>query len=363
MNNIKMWSACVLIIILQVSLLCAAQVLRAVPEKVEFGTFNTFQIKEITVKLKNTGRKTFLIDKIKANCACIRTSISANEIPPGKTVELKIAARERTGGKFSHDVLIIPKDKERYEPLKILATGTVVQPVSAMIGWEGKKIMEFDPNGPIDLGLVHKSSVRPVIFITADSNHSNLRETIPDVNSFYFELDDYKFEKLPVTGQNKTDEDRNETLVLRLKTKKTLKIGVLRELIKLKLEDDVRLFIPITCRIVGDAFAEEPIIHFGNLYDSESGKCIIHFIDDSKTWKDIKWEAKGYLSNAIVVRKEDGLFSYSPIRLMLDINKSTLNSLPVGYVFCRIKFFQDQSTDEDFVNILLDGFNIKSDDM
>ncbi|GAH22732.1 unnamed protein product, partial [marine sediment metagenome] len=112
-------------------------------------------IKETIIKLSNTGKETFLIDKIKADCSCIHTSISTKEIPPGKTVELRIAARERTGGKFSHDVLIIPKDTKRYEPLKIRATGNVIQPVSARIGWEGKKLTMFDPNRPVNLGLVH----------------------------------------------------------------------------------------------------------------------------------------------------------------------------------------------------------------
>ena len=175
MNLSKISVLCMVILLLNSSFVDAAQVLSAVPEKVELGTFNTFQIQETIVKLRNTGKEAFLIDKIKANCACIRTSISSKEIPPGKTVELKIAARERTGGEFSHDVLIIPRDKERYEPLKIRAAGTVIQPVSARIGWEGKKITTFDPNGPVNLGLVHYLSAKPVINIQHPSFAINVR--------------------------------------------------------------------------------------------------------------------------------------------------------------------------------------------
>ena len=131
MNRARTWVLYVTLLSLNLSAAGAVHVLRAVPERIELGTFNTFEIRETVVKVRNSGRESFLIDKIKADCACIRASISAQEIPPGGSVELKIAARERTEGKFAHDVLIVPKDMERYEPLKIRATGTVVQPVSA----------------------------------------------------------------------------------------------------------------------------------------------------------------------------------------------------------------------------------------
>jgi len=134
MNNIMTRLTCLLILLLHISSLCTAHVLQVVPEKVELGILNAFQIIETIVMMKNTGKEIFLIDQIKADCSCIRTAISTKEISPGKTVELKIAIMERAEGKFSHDVLIIPKDRERYEPLKIQATGTVIQPVSAMIG-------------------------------------------------------------------------------------------------------------------------------------------------------------------------------------------------------------------------------------
>ena len=350
---------CVLILILQVSLLCAAQMLRAVPEKAELGTFNTFQIKETTIKLRNTGRKAFLIDKIKADCACIRTSIDTKEILPGEMIDLKMAAGDRSGGKFSHDILIIPKDTEHYEPLKIQVTGNIVEPVFAEVGWLGRKIERFDPNGPVKLGLVHKLSAKPVIYITADDKYFNLRESVPDVNSFFFELESHRFEKIPATNPMQLKEQGKERLVLFLKPKKTLKIGTFKENVRIKLADDVGLGIPITSRIVGDIYEEETIIHLGNLCDSAPDKCIIHFIDDSKTWKDIKWEAQGYLSGAIAVRKEDSICSSSQIGLIVDADKSKLESIPKGYVFCHIKFFQNQPTDDEVVNILIDGFNTK----
>jgi len=87
MNKVKKCFAYALIVTSQISIVSAKQVLRAVPEKMEFGTFNTFQIKETIVTLTNTGRETFLVDKIKADCSCIRTAISIKEISPRDKAE------------------------------------------------------------------------------------------------------------------------------------------------------------------------------------------------------------------------------------------------------------------------------------
>jgi len=359
MNFSKVLALCVMILSLNSSFAGAAHVLKAVPKKVELGTFNTFQIKETIVKLSNTGKKTFLIDKIKADCACIRTSISTKEIPPGETVELKIAARERTGGKFSHDLLIIPADRESYEPLKIRATGTVIQPISAEIGWEGMKITMFDPNGPVNLGVVHYLSAKPVIHIIADSNHFNMRDAVPDVNSAIFELHSHKFEKFPAPEQIQTEGRQEESLTLLLKPKKKLKTGSLREVIRIKLADDVGLEIPISCLIVGDVYAKEKIIHFGNLSDSTPKKFTIYFTNNAEIWPEVKWNVSGYLSDAVVITEDKSGRTDSRIVLTLAIDQSKLNSLPKGYVFCRISFFQKQPTGDDVISILVDGFNEK----
>lgn len=359
MNNIKTWSTCVLILLLHVSFACAAQVLKVVPEKVELGTFNTFQIKETIVKLKNTGRKPFLIDKIKADYTCIRTSISTKEIPPGETVELKIKARERTGGEFSHDVLIIPKDREHYEPHKIRAAGTVIEPISAEIGWEGRKITKFDPNGPVNLGVVHHLSAKPVIRITANSKLFNLKKAVPNVNSMLFELHSHKLEKFPAPEQVQTEGRQEERLTLLLKPKKQLKTGSLKDVIRIQLADNVGLEIPIRCLIVGNVYTIEKIIHFGNLSDSTPKKSAIHFTNNAEVWTDVKWNVSGYLSDAVVISEDKSGRTDSRIVLTLAIDQSKLNSLPKGYVFCRISFSQKQPTGDDAISILVDGFNEK----
>lgn len=361
MNNIKMWFTCMLAVTLQISIAGAAQVLKAVPEKVEFGTFNTFQIKETIVTLTNTGRETFLVDKIKADCNCIRTAISTKEISPSDKAELKIAAKQRTEGRFSHDILVIPKDREKYKPVKIQATGKVVQPVSAKIGWIGKKLKVWDPNGPARLGIVHRKFVKPVIYITAKDEYFNLRDSVPDVNSIHFELHDYKFEKLPVTNPAKIDSEKKESLVLALQPKEVFKNGIIKEFIRVKLTDDVELVVPIIFRIVGDVYTAEQMINLGILSKGISKELSIYFTYDTKVWKDIKWDAKGYLSEAIVIKEDKNKHTDSCIRLTLGVNQSKLSRLPKGYLFCRISFYQNEPTDDDIVSVLIDGFNIKSD--
>ena len=356
MNRTRTWATCVAILSLHASFAGTAQVLDAVPNKVDLGTFNTFQIEETTVKLKNTGRDTFLVDKVKANCACIRTTISTTEIGPGETTELKIAVRERKGGEFSHDVLIIPKDRERYEPLKIQATGYVVQPISARLGWKAKKLTTFDPNRPVNLGLVHRSSAEPLIHITANEKHFNLRDAVPDANSTRFELQDYRFEKIAATDQIQVNNVKRERLVLMLKPRKTVKTGLLRELIRITLADDVRLDIPISCRIVGDVYGVEDIIHLGHLSNCTPKEFTINFVDNARVWSDLRWDTKGYLSGALAIRHEEIVRTESHIGVTLAVDQSRLSSLPEGYVYCRIRFYQNGATDE-AVNLLVDGFN------
>ena len=357
MNNIKKWFICMLIVTLQISIAGAAQVLKAVPEKVNFGTFNTFQIKETIVTLKNTGRESFLVDKIKADCTCIRAMINTKEIAPGKKGELKIEAMQRTGGSFSHAVLIIPKNRERFESIIIQATGNVVQPVSAKIGWTGKKPKVLDPNGLMRLGSVHKLSAKPVIYITAKDEHIDLRDIVPDVNSARFELHDYKFQKLPVANPAKTGSKNKESLVLTLKPKEVFKNGITKELIRVKLTDDIRLVIPIIFRIVGDVYPAEEMTNLGTLSKSVSKELSIFFANDTKAWEDIKWSVKGYLSKAIVIKEDRDKRTDSCIRLTVSIDQSKLDDIPKGYLFCRVNFYQNEPTDNDVVSVLLDGFN------
>lgn len=256
----------------------------------------------------------------------------------------------------------MPIQPERNQEARIRFAGTAVQPVSAMIGLESKKLITFDPNGPIDLGFVHQlSSVKPVIYLTADDKHFNLREAVPDVNSVLFELLDHKFEKLAVINPIQINTRKKERLVLTLKPKKKLKIGILRELIKIRLGNDVELYMPITCRIVGNVYVGAEIIHLGNLTKTSPKEFAIYFTDKTEAWPDLKWDIKGYLSDAIIIREDDSGRTNSHIGLTLDVNQPRLSSLPKGYVFCRIKLYQNRPTDDDVVSVLVDGFNIKPD--
>jgi hypothetical protein len=171
----------------------------------------------------------------------------------------------------------------------------------------------------------------------------------------------HKLEKLTASNKKPVKEQPKETLVLSLKPKAPLRTGVLRELLKIKLAETVALEIPIACRVVGDAYGLDRRIHMGGLSNSTPKKFTIHFVDSTKVWSDLQWDINGYLSNAIAIRKEEILRTDSHIEVKLDVDHSKLSSLPKGYVFCRIRFYQNGNPDET-VDLLVDGFNTESED-
>jgi len=221
--------------------------------------------------------------------------------------------------------------------------------------------MAFDPNSKVDLGFVHHlSTIKPIVYITADEKQFNLRDSVPDVNSVIFELLNYKFEKKPLSDQMQTGELRKERLILAIKPKKALEVGVLKDYIRIQLADNVGLEIPILLQIVGDVYSEEKMINFGNLSACSLKKFKIHFANNAEVWQDLKWEINGYLSDAIVISEDHIERTNSYIEITLNVDKLKLNSIPNGYVFCRIKFYKKLPTDKDVINILADGFNKKT---
>jgi hypothetical protein len=288
------------------------------------------------------------------------SSINTTEIPLGETAELKIAARERTGGNFSRDIMIIPQDIEHYKPLKITVTGNVIEPVQAEIGWENKEITKFNPKGPINLGLVHYLSAKPVINIIANSKDFNLSDTVPDVNSVVFKFNNYKFEPISATDNNSENNAPKQKLVLSLAPKIVLKAGSLRDIVRIRLKQNVGIEIPIECLVVRDVYTMERIIHFDNLTESKPKKFTIHFTNNAHVWPDVKWNVAGYLSDAIKITEEQNERTDSSITLTLAVDKFKPDSIPKGYVFCRISFFQKEPTDDEVVTLLVDGFNMKS---
>ena len=182
-------------------------------------------------------------------------------------------------------------------------------------------------------------------------------DSVPDVNSARFELFNSKFEKMSMTDRRWSGDNKKKRLVLTLKPKKTLETGVLRDFIKVKLADDIRLRIPIICRVIGDVYPAEQMINLGTISHSKPKELLIHFTNDTKPWKEIKWDAKGYLSEAISISKQQSEPTESCIKLTLGVNESKIRRVPKGYLFCRIRFYQGEVADEDAVSVLVDGFN------
>lgn len=343
--------------ILQVSFSNAAETLKVEPEKVDFGKFSTFQIKETVVKLKNTGKEKIILDKIKPDCSCIQTSIDTNEILPGKTIELTVYARSTKGGILSHYILIIPKDKERYETLKIQITGTVIESISTEIGLTRNSIKNFKPDDMVDLGIVHQQSVKPIIYLYSNDKQFDLKDSVPDVNSLHFALESYQYEKISLPYPEKKNIINNKRLVLNLAPKAIVKTGNIKETVKIQLFKDILLYIRFSCLIVGDIYTNEQKISFGTLADCTDKEVLINFTNNTKVWDNIKWSIDGDLSSVIIANTEKDRNNDSTIIVKLSIDKSKINNLPKGYLFSRITFYQNETTKENAVYLLVDGFN------
>ncbi|MBN2590980.1 MAG: DUF1573 domain-containing protein [Sedimentisphaerales bacterium] len=320
---------------------------------VNLGTFNALLTKETVVTLENKGKDTFIINNIIVDCGCINVTTQSDKIPPKGKMDIIIGARQIKQGKLSHEVVIIPKDKENYEPLKISVTGNVIEPISVNAGWFGQDMKEYDPNNLLELDLINKLSAIPVISIGTNNKELKLNKIVPDVNSPNFELEKYTSAKL--SNDNK---DQNiERMLLTLKPKDSIKTGSLRENIKVELAEDLLLYIPIKSRIVDNAYVIEQRISFGTLSNSENSEIKVHFANNVKAWKEVKWSVEGDLSDVIDVSINKSKSTDTIIVVDLIVKKDLLGNIPKGYNFSRLHLYQNDSQDDNAISLLIDGYN------
>ena len=320
---------------------------------VNLGTFNALLTKETVVTLENKGKDTFIINNIIVDCGCIDITVQSDKIPPKGKMDMIIGARQITLGKLSHEIVIIPKDEERYEPIKISVTGNVIEPVSVEAGWFGQNMKEYDPNNLLELDLVNKLSAKPVLSIGTNNKELKLNKIVPDINSSNFELEKYASAKL----SNDNKEQNIERMLLTLKPKDSIKIGLLRENIKVELTDDLSLYIPIKSRIVDEAYVIEQRISFDSLIDSTNKEIEINFADPSKPWKEMKWSVEGDLSDVIDVSINKSKSTDTSIVADLVVKKELLERVPKGYNFSRLYLYQNDLQDENTISLLIDGYN------
>jgi hypothetical protein len=336
----------------------ATQILSSVPDSVTLGTFNTFETRMSSIVIKNVGREAFEAASVKADCTCVRARLKDNEIAPNSQTSLQVFTMLRTEGEFSHDIMIIPKNKERHLPLRIQAKGRALEPVVSAIGWEGGVPSHHDPGRTMDMGVVHRLSAKPVIYVMPKNDRFDVRDAVIDVNSSNFELYDYRLMSPAGRANISSGREKNTPVLgLTLSPKRELGAGTLRDYVIVKLAPRVSVHVSLTCRVVGNVYADPERICLGDLSSSEPASLSVHFVGDYPRWKQVRWRASGPLSSALAIDELLSQPDTTTTSFRIAADPSKLCKLGKGYSFARLTLHENEPTENETVTVIVDGFN------
>jgi hypothetical protein len=339
------------------SISAGAQDLKATPDSIAFGEFYAFENKTTSVVIKNVGKETFVVDSVKVDCSCVEAQLSKYEIPPDGETVLKVDILLGTEGAFSHNILILPEDKNRHAPLQIEVKGKTIQPLVWAVGSGGRSPTLLDSVKPLELGIVHRKTELSV-YIAAKMNRFNLKEAVITWESSFFELRDYRFiasstAKDGPAGMNKS----GPWLLLKFLPKQVTRVGGVRDTIRIGLAERVQLFVPITCRVVGDTYPAPQHITFPTIGASQPISTSVFFANGHPTWKQMKWVSSGPLSDALTIESGPVEPNATAIGVKVSIDAPKTTQLSKGYLFAHVTFYENDPTETDAVNVLVDGLN------
>jgi hypothetical protein len=308
--------------------------------EVDMGRFKVGQEKECTIRIRNITRAAVAIDHVAPSCACLSACLDRQTIPAGGSATLPIAARREYPGRFAYSVAVVPKDGKTNDPLQIAVRGEIRSPVSAQTGWEGGVLQEVTWPAPVNLGVRPQATACPVLSI-APTERFDLPNCIVDVNSLHFTLD------------KAAPGSHDRSLVLTFRPKEPLPPGRLQDRFEIDLRDGSTVYVPIACRITGDVYLEEEVIHLGRLADAPERNLRLRFADTARRWSSVRWEGAGLLREALILRQADA-GAGSELPLVLSVEQGKLAQLPQGYLFCRAHLYGDAN--EPGPMVLIDGF-------
>jgi hypothetical protein len=317
--------------------------------RVDIGRFKVGETKECNVEIRNAGETPAAIDHVATSCGCLSAVMDSNTIRPGANAMLRIVVERQYPGEFSYSVLVFPKDADTSRPLKIEVRGEARLSATGQIGWRGGLLQDVTYPNPIDMGIRDSSRASPVVYLMPAEGF-DLHDSLVDVNSVHFCMEKATYEpsaSLPGDGSK-------GRLGILLKPRKPLGPGRLRDLLCISLRDGSKLYLSIVCRIVGNVYLEQDEIHLGELACSPERSLPILFSDGTKVWDGVHWEATGFLRDAIAIqdeRREQG----TGILLRLSIDRAKLSTLPKGYLFGRVRVYNEISDAPLYV--FIDGFN------
>jgi hypothetical protein len=317
----------------------ARPVLEPSQQDIDMGEFKVGVKRQRVVTIKNTTNMNVTIDRLVPSCTCLSPAVDNHVIPPGRSMNLRVAIERQYPGEFSYAVVVLPKDGQKNDPLKIRVHGEARSSVSAQVGWRRGVLQDVTYPNPVELGVRPRSSVFPIVRMTSLEG-LDLGNAVADVNSLHFGLDEVtpEFSICPDGETATTRCCRRVTLALR--PKKPLKQGRLQDLFEITPCDGSKVYIPILWRMVGDVYLEEETIHLGQLAHASEHRLRISFTEKTRQWKAVPWEGAGLLYEAIVIR-ETGDTQTNSIPLVLSVDQTKLSQLPPGYLFCRVRLYDD----------------------
>jgi hypothetical protein len=127
-------------------LLNADNTISVIPEKLDFGTFQAKDKKEVSVKILNNGDSPVKIINIRNTCSCAEIKIDSKEIPSKGSTELKVMLQpEGIYGEFVKNIYIETDSKaERF--LTITISGNALALVKVI------------PESVVNLGILKKNT-------------------------------------------------------------------------------------------------------------------------------------------------------------------------------------------------------------
>ena len=128
----------------------------------------------------------------------------------------------------------------------------------------------------------------------------------------------------------------------------------MQDTLEIRLADGSGLYVPIVCRIVGDVYVDQQIIHLGKLARSPEHKLHVLFADNAKRWKATHWEGAGLLYDAIAVH-DARVEQATDLTLILTVDQTRVSRLPQGYIFCKMRLFENPH--DPGLTVFIDGYN------
>lgn len=332
------------------------QVLEPSNATIELGPFKVGQVKESHLSIINRTSEDIAIARVMSTCGCLRPEIEPDSIPAEGSATLQVIAVRQFPGKFTYSIVVIPKDADKYDPLKIDVKGEAQSSVSYQVGWTRGILRSPTSAGACDLGIRHQMSADLIVRLTPVDKLTDTRGFVVDANSLHFGLHDITDSSGGHLRQQRDNIGSAFPLTLLFRPKKPLAIGQLRDLLEISLRDGSKLYVPLACRIVGDVYVQQEIIHLGKLKSCPTKNLDILFAGNVARWSNVQWNETGLLQQCLDIRRVD---SDQPreVRIILSVDSTKLSALPKGYLFCRLTLYQHQPTDPEAVTVLVDGFN------